>query len=160
MTLLKSAIKSIVYTYIKYIIKFIYIKIYKIYIKFDDTEIEKYKFHQNKSSISINDTGNNKIVGSSKVPFGKQDFKCFIGYKDSEKCRPLCIFRTQMVIYKRDFDGKIYIYFLTKKEKGFIKYMEISEKVRSIIKNKWKSELIFRKKYLKPEKKINTKGGF
>ena len=60
--------------------------------KFHDTEIEKYKFHQNKSPILINDIDVNKIVASTKLPFGKQDFKYFIGYKDCEKVRPLCIF--------------------------------------------------------------------
>ena len=52
-------------------------------IKFDGTEIEEYKFHQNKSPILINDMDMNKIVVSNKLPFGKQDFKYFIGYKDS-----------------------------------------------------------------------------
>ena len=43
-------------------------------IKFDDTEIKKYKFPQNKSSVSINDINVNKIVVSTKLTFGKQDF--------------------------------------------------------------------------------------
>ena len=60
-------------------------------IKFDDTKIEKYKFHQNKSPISINDIDINKIVVSNKFPFVKQDFKYFISHKGSEKIRPLCI---------------------------------------------------------------------
>ena len=54
-------------------------------IKFDDTEIEEYKFHQNKSPISINDIHINKMIISNKLPCGKQDFKYFIGYKDCEK---------------------------------------------------------------------------
>ena len=40
-------------------------------IKFDDTEIEEYEFHQ--------DIGNNEIVVSNKFPFDKQDLKYFIG---------------------------------------------------------------------------------
>ena len=52
-------------------------------IKFDDTEIEKYEFHQYESSILINEIDINKIVASKKFSFGKQDFKCFIGYKDN-----------------------------------------------------------------------------
>ena len=44
---------------------------------FDDTQIEKYKFHQHNSSISKNNTDINKIVVSNKVPFGKKDFKIF-----------------------------------------------------------------------------------
>ena len=73
-------------------------------IKFDDTEIEEYKFHQNKSPILIIDIDVNKIVVSNKLPFGKQDFKYFIGDKDSLKNGPSCIFSPQMTIYKRNFD--------------------------------------------------------
>ena len=42
-------------------------------IKFDDTEIEKYKFHQHKNPI-------NKMVVSNKEPFGKKYFKHFIQF--------------------------------------------------------------------------------
>ena len=52
-------------------------------IKFDDTEIEEFEFHQHKSPISINDINIDKIVVSDKLPFDKQDFKYFIGYKDA-----------------------------------------------------------------------------
>ena len=52
---------------------------------FDDTEIEEYKSHQNKSPISINNLDINKIVVSNKLAFAKQDFKYFIGYKDAIK---------------------------------------------------------------------------
>ena len=44
-------------------------------IKFDNTETEEHKFHQNKSPISINSLDINKIIGSNKLPYGKQDFK-------------------------------------------------------------------------------------
>ena len=53
-------------------------------IKFDDTEIEEYKFYQNRSPISINDIDINKIIISSKLLCCKHVFKYFIGYKDSE----------------------------------------------------------------------------
>ena len=46
------------------------------------------KFNQYKSPISINDIDINKIVVPNKFGFGKQDFKYFIGYKDSETVRP------------------------------------------------------------------------
>ena len=54
-------------------------------IKFDNTEIEEYKFHQYKSPISIKDIDINERVLSNKFPFGKQDFEYFIGYKDNKK---------------------------------------------------------------------------
>ena len=81
-----------------------YTKMDKNIIKFDDTEIEEYKFHQNKSPILIIDIDVNKIIVSNKLRFGKQDFKYFIGDKDSLKNGPLCIFSPQMTIYKRNFD--------------------------------------------------------
>ena len=52
-----------------------------------------------KSPTSTNDIDVNKIILSNKFPFGKQDFKYFIVHKDSQKIGPLCIFRTQMIIY-------------------------------------------------------------
>ena len=54
-------------------------------------KLKKYKFHQHKSLISINNIDIIKIVVSNKVSFGKKDFKYFIGYKDA-KNRPLRIF--------------------------------------------------------------------
>ena len=53
--------------------------------KFDDTEIDEFRFHQNKSPILIDYVDINKIVVSNKIPFGKQDIKDLIGYKDSKK---------------------------------------------------------------------------
>ena len=41
-----------------------------------------------------------------------------------------------MIIYKRNFDENRHIYFLIKKEKVFIKYMEFLERVSNIIKKK------------------------
>ena len=48
--------------------------IYKnfIYINFDDSEIEKYKFHLYKSLILIDNIDINKVVVSNKVSFGKK----------------------------------------------------------------------------------------
>ena len=62
------------------------IKNSKAHVKMDkkkigDTEIEKHKFHQYKSLISINNIDINKIVVSNKVSSGKNGFKYFICYK-------------------------------------------------------------------------------
>ena len=43
-------------------------------IKFYDTETGKYKFHQYKSSILIDNIDINKIVVSNKFSFGKKGF--------------------------------------------------------------------------------------
>ena len=54
-------------------------------IKFDDTEIEEYEFHQHKSPILIRDIDINEIVVSNKHPFRKQDFKFFFVIKIIKK---------------------------------------------------------------------------
>ena len=43
--------------------------------------IEKYKFHQYKSPVSIKNVNISKIVLSKRVSFGKKDRKYFIDYK-------------------------------------------------------------------------------
>ena len=70
-------------------------------IKLDVTEIEKCKFHQDKSPISINDIDINKIAVCNKLSHGKLDFKYFICYKHFEKIRALCIFHPQMIYVKK-----------------------------------------------------------
>ena len=47
-------------------------------IKFDDTQIEKYKFQQYKSPFLMDNIDVNKIVLSNKISFGRNDFKYFI----------------------------------------------------------------------------------
>ena len=54
-------------------------------IKFGNTETEKHKFHQLKSSVLINNIDNNKIVVSNKVSFTKKSFKFFIVTKMVKK---------------------------------------------------------------------------
>ena len=52
---------------------------------FDDTEIVKYKFHQYKNPISIDNIGVNKIVLSNKICLVKKGYKYFNGCKDAKK---------------------------------------------------------------------------
>ena len=53
-------------------------------LKLDDTDIKKQKFHQHKSPILIDNIDINNIVVYNEVPFGKKDFRYFIGYKDAK----------------------------------------------------------------------------
>ena len=92
--------------------------------KFDDTEIEKYKFHQYKKPISIENIDINKIVVSNKVSFGKKEFKHFIGYKDAKRI----IFFPKMIVYRRDFDKTKCVSFLIKNEKFLKNIMKFGKK--------------------------------
>ena len=63
------------------------------------TEIEEYMFHQYKSLIFIDDIDINEIVVSNNFPFGKEDFKFFIGYKDNKEIKLLPSFFPEISIY-------------------------------------------------------------
>ena len=56
----------------------------------------------------------NKILVSNEVSFGKKGFKCFIGYKDAKKIRPVCIFLIKVSVYRRYFDETKYVSFFIK----------------------------------------------
>ena len=84
-------------------------------ITFDNIEVEKHKFHQHKSPISIWDVNINKIIVSSKVPFGKNCFKNFRWYhKGDRKVTPLCIILPKVRAQRRDFDETKYMSFSIK----------------------------------------------
>ena len=65
----------------------------------------------------INDIDINQIVVSHKFPFGKQNFKYFIGYKANKEIRHLCIFFSEMSIWKRYSDKNKCTYFMIKNRK-------------------------------------------
>ena len=115
----------------------------------------EYEFRQYKSLISINDIDINEIVISHKFPFGKQDFKYFIGYKNNKEIRPLCIFFPEMTIYKRYYDKTKCMYFTIKNENIFDKYFTIWEKISNIVKKLIVNLYII--KYLKAEKMFDIK---
>ena len=104
---------------------------HKKYIKFDDTEIEKHKFRQYKSPISIDNIDANKMVVSDKISFGKIEFKYFVSYKDAKKIRPFCIFLPKMSTYKRDFDKTKCISFLIKDTNSVYNKKYIKIKIKS-----------------------------
>ena len=95
-------------------------------IKFDDTEIEKYKFLQYKSLILIDSIDINKIAVYNKVSFGKKDFKYFIDYTDAKK----------LDLYVCSFQKWVHIEEILIKlnEKLLEKYNEIWETVSNISK--------------------------
>ena len=53
-------------------------------LKYDDSEVEEYECPQYKNPTLIDNIDINKIVGSNKFTFGKQDFKYFLGYEDNQ----------------------------------------------------------------------------
>ena len=83
-------------------------------IMFGNIEVEKHKFHQYKSPIWISNMDISKTVVPNRVPFGKKDFKYFIGYEEDKKVRFLSIMLSKMSPYRRYFDETDYMSLLEK----------------------------------------------
>ena len=89
---------------------------------------------KNTNVMKISDIDINKILVSDKLPFGKQDFRYFFGYKDDKNIRPLCIFLPTKIAYGIDFEETECMYFMIKEEKLFVKSMNIWENINNVIK--------------------------
>ena len=68
-------------------------------LKFGDIVVNKEEFHASKQAIALNLVDINKIVVSEKFKFKDKGFKYFIGCKDDNIVRPLCIILPQMSGY-------------------------------------------------------------
>ena len=58
---------------------------------FGDNEIDNRNFHNSKYLIDINNVDIDKIMISNKFFLGNKGHKYFIGYKDANKVKPLCV---------------------------------------------------------------------
>ena len=78
-------------------------------LKFDNIEVNKKEFHACKQAIGLNLVDINKIVISDKFKHSDKGFKYFIGYKDDNIVRSLCIILPRMIRYIKYFEngGKI-----------------------------------------------------
>ena len=69
----------------KWNINFLYsIKMSKITLKIDSTEVNKKEFHAFKQPIALSLVNVNQIVVSDKFEHSDKGFKYFIGYKDDK----------------------------------------------------------------------------
>ena len=107
----------------------------------------------------------NKIVVLKKESYGtKSSFKYFIGYRDNDDIKPLCIKLHQMIGYMECFDSNKTMFFKVIDKKLLKKYTKIWERVSSLMDIECHSEPVYgdNDKYIKAEirryrDKINTK---
>ena len=87
------------------------IKISEKTLKFNDVEVYKNKCYASKERITLNSELINKIVVFEKFEHSDKDFLFFIGYKEDNIIRPLCIILPQMSEYIKYFNhgGKKYV---------------------------------------------------
>ena len=65
-------------------------------LKFDNIGVNKKEFHKSKQPIDLGLVNVDQIVASEKFKHSDDGFKYFIGYKEGEIVKPLCIILLQM----------------------------------------------------------------
>ena len=73
-------------------------------LKIDNIRLDKKEFHKSKQPIDL-DLNVNQIVISEKFKHSDDGFKYFIGYKEGEIVKPLCIILPQMSGYIKYFEN-------------------------------------------------------
>ena len=74
-------------------------------LKFDNIRVNKKEFHKFKQPIDLDLLNVNQIVISDKFNHSDDGFKYFIGYKESEIVKPLCITLPQIIGYIKYFEN-------------------------------------------------------
>ena len=102
-------------------------------LKFNNIRVSKKEFHKSKQPIDLMSVKVDQIVVSDKFRHSDKGFKYFIGYKEGEIVKPLCIILPQMSRYIKYFENG------GKSMSFLIKHVEVWEKYENIwyvIKNK------------------------
>ena len=129
-------------------------------INFDDKKIKRSSFYKNKKINNIEDIDVNNILVSKKELYGtKNSDKYFIGYKDNDNIRPLCIRLPQMTGYARKCKENATMSFIVKDKKLLKKYSKIWETNEGLMKITFESKPVYSEdvKYIKT--KIKTYAG-
>ena len=72
-------------------------------LKFDNIRVNKKEFHKSKQPIDLDLINVDQIVVSDKFKHNDDGFKYFIGYKEGEIVKSLCVILSQMTRYIKYF---------------------------------------------------------
>ena len=75
-------------------------------LKFDNIRVNKKEFHKSKQPVDLEIINVDQIVVSDKFRHSDKGFKYFIGYKESEIVKPLCITLPQMTGCIKYFENR------------------------------------------------------
>ena len=103
-------------------------------LKFDNIRLSKKEFHKSKQPINLDLVKVDQIVVSDKFKHNDDGFKYFIGYKEGQNVKPLCIILPQMTGYKKYFErGGKNMSFAIKDDDMLDKYNEIWDKIKETL---------------------------
>ena len=92
-------------------------------LKLGNIRVKKTGFQKSKQPIDLDLINVDQIVMSDKFKHSDDDFKYFIGYKEDEIVKPLCIILTQMTGYIKYFEnGGKNMSFMVKNDMHLDKY--------------------------------------
>ena len=75
-------------------------------LKFDNVRVNKKEFHKSKQPIDLDLVNPDPIIVSDKFKYNNNGFRYFIGYKEVEIVKPLCILLPQMIEYIKNFENR------------------------------------------------------
>ena len=114
-------------------------------LKFDNIRVNK-----SKQPIDLYLINVDQIFVSDKFKHSDDGFKYFIGYKEGEIVKPLCIILPQMTGYIKYFEnGGKNMSFVIKDDDVLDKYNEIWDKIKETLSIKFHSRPVYDEKYIK-----------
>ena len=119
-------------------------------LKSDNIRCNKKEFHKSKQSINLDLVNVDQIVVSDKFKHSDDGFKYFIGYKEGEIVKPLCIILPQMSGYIKYFEnGGKNMSFVIKDNDVLDKYNELWDKLKTDLNIKFHRMPVYDEKYIK-----------
>ena len=113
-------------------------------LKFGSVRVNKKEFHKSKYAVDLHLVYVDEIVVSAKFRHNDDGFKCFIGYKDGELVKLLCIILPQMTGYMKYFEnGEKNVSFVIKDDDVLDKYNEIWYKIKETLNIKFHSADVY-----------------
>ena len=99
-------------------------------LKFDNIRLDK-KFHKSKQPINLDLVNVDQIVISDKFKHSDDGFKYFIGYREGEIVKPLCIILPQMSGCIKYFEnGAKNMSFIIKNDISWISTMKFGTRLK------------------------------
>ena len=119
-------------------------------LKFVNVEVNKENIHASKHPVALNLVNVNQMLISDKFEHSDKGFKYFIGYKDDNIIRPLCIILPKMSGYIKYFNnGGKNMSSMIKNNSVLIKYHEIWNRIKKTSNTKLHSMSVYDEKYIK-----------
>ena len=118
-------------------------------LKFDSIRLNKREFHKSKQPIDLKSVNADQIVVSDKFKHSDDGFKYFIGNKEGEIVKLLCIILPQMSGYIKYFEnGGKNMCFMIKDDDVLDTYNKIWDKIKTKLNTKFHSASVYDEKYI------------